>query len=89
MTTSSHDAVNRQQLAQQLESTFYQDHPLGQLRKTLVNFVLSLFTLSVEVLYRHNFGERYLRVPVLFLSASTLLVSFLRVRAGSGKYFPG
>lgn len=69
MTTSSHDAAHRQQFTQAVESAFYQNSPLGQFQKVAVNVMLSLFANTIEVFYRWNFGERYLRLGWLFVSA--------------------
>lgn len=56
--------------------------------QNIVTFALSLFTLPIESIYRHEFGERYFRIITLVASA-VLFVVFAYGFAGFGRMFGG
>lgn len=69
MGTKSREAVNEVIYSAVVEST-----PLGKFLRVLMLWVMSIFSLTVEVTLRRNFGERYLPIPAVATSAAVYLL---------------
>lgn len=94
-TTDSTDARVREAVSRTATDAIMSQNPFGSFMKIILLWVMSIFSLTVEVLLRRNFGERYLPMSAVVTSAVAYLLLILvnrgpgfNVLAGAFSLFP-